>query len=135
MVTVGFTGNRGGLSNSQKTGICEILDKYSEITVLHGDCVGADTDFHKLCVEYRKSHPEKTIAIGIHPPNNPALRGFNVGDKTAPEKPYLERNLDIVMGSDLLIACPVDKTKEELRSGTWSTVRQARKRSVPVYLL
>ena len=40
--------------------------------------------------------------------------------------PYLERNKEIVASSNLLIACPVGD-KEELRSGTWSTVRFARK--------
>jgi len=52
-----------------------------------------------------------------------------------PEKTYLERNLDIVKNSSLLIACPINKNKEELRSGTWSTIRKARKHKLTIYIL
>lgn len=44
-----------------------------------------------------------------------------------PAKPYLERNKDIANeGIDGLIAAPSGWV-EELRSGTWATVRYARK--------
>ena len=50
------------------------------------------------------------------------------------EKSYLHRNIDIIKNSSLLIACPVDKNKEELRSGTWSTIRQARKLKLTTFI-
>ena len=50
------------------------------------------------------------------------------------EKRYLERNRDIVDACDILIACP-RTLKEELRSGTWATVRYARKVGKPVAIL
>jgi hypothetical protein len=128
-IRIGFTGNRNGLRPDQEEQIKLILDEYKNIIVLHGDCVGSDTDFHKICVNYKNK-----ITIHIYPPNNPMLRAFNDGDKVMEEKSYLERNMDIVKNSDILIACPVDKNKEELRSGTWSTVRQAKKHGIPVYL-
>lgn len=134
-VKIGFTGNRYGISPIQEEQIKLILDNYNDIIVSHGDCVGSDTDFHKLCVHYRETHLDKTISIYIYPPNNPQLRAFNKGDVLMKEKPYLERNLDIVRNSDILLACPIDKNKEELRSGTWSTIRQARKLKVPIHLL
>ena len=102
---------------------------------VHGDCIGADTDFHNLCVAYRSAHPEKYIKIHVYPPINPQLRGFNVADKTLELNHYLERNKAIVLNSDFLIACPVDKNKAEVRSGTWSTVRQARRHGIPVRIL
>jgi len=49
-------------------------------------------------------------------------------------KPYLERNHNIVDESELLIACPKSK-EEELRSGTWATVRYARKKGVRIILI
>jgi hypothetical protein len=51
------------------------------------------------------------------------------------EKPYLERNLNIIKYSFVLIACPIDKNKEEFRSGTWSTIRQAKKLNKLIYIL
>lgn len=51
------------------------------------------------------------------------------------EKPYLQRNLDIIKNSSILIACPVNKNKEELRSGTWSTIRRAKKEKIQVIIL
>lgn len=40
-------------------------------------------------------------------------------------KPYLVRNKDIVNASEGMLAAP--RGPEELRSGTWSTIRYARK--------
>lgn len=51
------------------------------------------------------------------------------------DKPYLERNANIVEESSILIACPIDKNEEEWRSGTWSTVRKARKRNIMIHIL
>ncbi len=134
VVKIGFTGNRHGLNIKQKEEIKLILNKYDNIIVSHGDCVGADTDFHELCMAYKKEYPNKTITIHIFPPNNKSLRAFNKADILMEEKPYLERNLNIIKNSSILIACPIDKNKEELRFGTWSTIRKARKCKIPIYL-
>ena len=134
-VRIGFTGSRTGMSQTQAKAITDILDSYSDIVVLHGDCVGADTEFHKLCVAYRVAHPEKTIVIHIYPPTYANLRSFNNPDKLMPAKYYLERNKDIIMNSDFIIACPVDKDREEVRSGTWSTIRHAKVNNLQVHIL
>lgn len=73
--------------------------------------------------------------IHIYPPNDPKLRGFNQGDLLMNEKPYLQRNTDILQNSQLLIACSIDKNKEEIRSGTWSTIRKAKKYNMKLYIL
>jgi hypothetical protein len=133
---IGFTGNREGLSDDQKTKIKEILDKCeTDITVLHGDCVGADTDFHNLCINYKQRNPDKNLTIHIYPPNNKTMRAFNVGDLIMNEEPYLVRNDNILKNSHYLIACPIDKNIEILRSGTWSTIRKARKQNKIIYIL
>lgn len=134
-VQIGFTGNRNGLRPDQEQQIKLILDKYDNMIVSHGDCVGSDTEFHNLCVNYKNAHLDKNIIIRIFPPNITTLRAFNNADILMEEKPYLERNLDIIKHSSILIACQIDKNKEELRSGTWSTVRQARKYKLDIYLL
>jgi len=84
LIKIGFTGNRYGLTFEQKTQIISILDKYNNLIVSHGDCVGSDTDFHNLCV-----HVNKKIQIYVFPPNDPKLRGFNQGDMIMEKKPYL----------------------------------------------
>ena len=134
-IKIGFTGNRYGLTPEQKDQIISILDEYDNLIVSHGDCIGSDTDFHNLCVNYRNEHPSKKIYIVIFPPNNPTLRAFNQGDLLMNEKPYLDRNLDIIKNSSMLIACPIDKNKEQLRSGTWSTIRKARKKKLMIHIL
>lgn len=135
VIKIGFTGNRYGLNSEQKNQIISILDKYNNLIISHGDCVGSDTEFHNLCINYRNEYPNKKITIHIYPPNDPKLRAFNKGDLLMDEKPYLQRNLDIIKNSSILIACPIDKNKEQLRSGTWSTIRKAKKQKLTIYIL
>ena len=134
-ITIGFTGNRYGLTENQKNEIINILDKYENIIVLHGDCVGSDTQFHNICLHWIKINPNKKLLIHIYPPNNPTLRAFNNGDLVMEEKTYLERNSNIIKNSSLIIACPKNKEKEELRSGTWSTIRRAKKEKKDLIIL
>jgi hypothetical protein len=134
-IKIGFTGNRYGLNSEQKVQIISILDKYNNLIVSHGDCIGSDTDFHNICINYRNEHPNKKIKIYIFPPNDSKLRAFNQGDLLMDEKPYLQRNLDIIKNSSILIACPIDKNKEQLRSGTWSTIRKAIKQKLTTIIL
>jgi len=54
--------------------------------------------------------------------------------KLCEAKPYLDRNQDIVDGADILIAAP-NEDKEIVRSGTWSTVRYARKSKKKIILV
>lgn len=133
-VIFGFTGTRLGLKEEQKNNIINLLNNYTNISVHHGDCIGADTEFHLLCTQYKKDNPSKIINIVIHPPDNYKLRGFNQGDIILEEKQYLKRNDDIIECSEAMIACPFDKNKEEQRSGTWSTIRKTKKLKKPIYI-
>jgi hypothetical protein len=49
-------------------------------------------------------------------------------------KEYLDRNHDIVDSSDLLIAVS-ESTVEVLRSGTWATIRYAKKLRKPIKII
>lgn len=84
----------------------------------HGDCCGWDS----LCHYAAKSIGVKTV---VHPPESKSFRAFCDGDVILPTKPYLDRNRDIVNAVDFLIAGP--DGPERTRSGTWSTVRYAKK--------
>jgi hypothetical protein len=136
LVEIGFTGTRKGINEIQKNEIKKYLKYYIEnscnIIARHGDCIGADTDFHNICIELSKDYPNK-INIYIHPPINKKYRAYNNLDNNynnifiLPEKEYLERNKDIVNNSDILLAAPEDKNIESTRSGTWFTIRYAKK--------
>lgn len=124
---VGFTGTQAGMTEQQKARIIEFLDDNPVDEVHHGDCIGSDSDFHVLVLEsYRR------IPILIHPPSNPAKRAFCRGDREFVPLPYLVRNREIVSVTEVLLATP--KGPEELRSGTWSTIRYARKIGHPVHI-
>jgi len=125
---VGFTGTRNGINPDQKIKIIEYLTQNDVTEVHHGDCVGADSDFHNICHQLNQS-----IKIVIHPPIDPKLRAYKHGSMIHQSKSYIIRNKDIVNVCDVLIACP--KTHiEELRSGTWATIRYAKKINKPVII-
>ncbi len=134
-IKIGFTGTREGMNNEQKTKVFELLNTFinKKIIALHGDCVGADTDFHKLCTEF-KTKNVIDLTIVVYPPDKNQLRAYNNADIVMKEKSYLQRNDDIIANCDILIGCPFDKNTEILRSGTWSTIRKARKIKKIVYL-
>lgn len=96
----------------------------------HGDCVGADFIAHRAAVK-------AGATIVIHPPLNNSKRAYaalrEAGVTILPAKEYLDRNKDIVDATTLLIATP--SGAEKLRSGTWSTVRYARKRGKVIVLI
>lgn len=118
-MVIGFTGTSKGMDPYQKQKVLELLRELKPDLVRHGDCVGADTEFHQIASSLN-------ISTCIHPPDNDSKRSFCKSDSILPAKPYLNRNKDIVSMSNLLIATP-ETAKEVLRSGTWSTVRYAKR--------
>ncbi len=51
---VGFTGTRKGMTEFQKTEVRRLLTEYMhgrDMEAHHGDCIGADTDFHNICID------------------------------------------------------------------------------------
>jgi len=131
---IGFTGTLRGMSDLQKNGLRLVLraaiTKHGFITLHHGDCVGSDEGADRIA-------REEGAAIVIHPPFKGILRAYcNDNGPTAVRDAagYLERNRHIVDETALLVAAP-QTTKEELRSGTWSTVRYARTKSGNIIVL
>lgn len=133
MIKLGFTGSRYGLNQKQKDQIILLLNTYKnmglKIEIHHGDCLGADADFHDLCFKFM---PETNIII--HPPIDNKLRAYCHSEQIKPEKDYLSRNRDIVDESEVVIACPLSN-QEELRSGTWATIRYARKQNKKLIII
>lgn len=117
----GFTGTQQGMNKRQRRKFREIIVALNPTEFHHGDCIGADADAHSLV---RKYLPQCKIII--HPPRDSRKRAFCEGDIVLPTKEYLDRNKDIVIASTTMLATPYE-CEEQLRSGTWSTVRYARK--------
>jgi hypothetical protein len=122
---VGFTGTRGSLSTFCVSRLLELINKLDIQTFHHGDCVGADATMHEMVGD----RCDKVI----HPPNKDVHRAYCNG-YILPELSYMDRNKNIVDSSELMIATP-PSMEEITRSGTWSTVRYARKRNKPLIIV
>ena len=123
---VGFTGTRNGMTQRQKAAVRKILRR-AELAH-HGDCVGADEEFHQLCIE-------ADVPVVIHPPNNDRLRARCQGAiRVARKKDYIARNHDIVDECELLIGAPKEASEPlpARGQGTWSTIRYGRNNGVEV---
>lgn len=136
MRTIAFTGTQKGMTDAQIVAVSALLLSMEPERVVHGDCIGADSDFDVI-VRRQPSH----IFIDIHPADGEdkrahcELRASSPGQVTVHEpKPPLDRNHDMVDMGDSLIATPKG-FKEEIRSGTWATVRYARKCKKPVIIV
>ena len=127
-VNVGFTGTRWEMSEAQKTAVYALLDELRglgcDLSVHHGDCVGADADFHIIA----RSLGAYTVG---HPPDNAKLRAYCTFDMTMPPLPYMKRNKNIVRSALLMIATPLEMTKHE-RGGTWGTRTMAINMNRPI---
>ena len=118
---VGITGSRkGDISRvSEKLREIQLANPDASFELHHGDCVGVDEEAHK----FASAQGWKVV---IHPPDKPALRAFCESEFVLEEKAYLERNHDIVDSCSILLAFP-ETSQEVTRSGTWATIRYARK--------
>lgn len=126
---VGFSGTRLGLTDAQSEYCEQLLVALGlTISVIHGDCIGADADFHKLSAAL-------SIPIEVYPPANRSLRAFCAGPNVTVHcaSPYLARNRAIVDAADMMLCAP-GSTIARLRNlrgqGTWSTIHYARAQGV-----
>lgn len=124
---VGFTGTRHTLVSEQRLALQKLLEKLEVTELHHGDCVGADAVAHTVAKNL-------LIPVVLHPPLDPKMRSFCSGAiRVMPLRNFIKRNQVIVDTCELLVACVVGA--EIVRSGTWSTVRYARRRSKPVAII
>ena len=128
---IGFTGTQKGMTDEQKLTVMKLLKNRpagSELELHSGDCIGADKDFVDIL-----DWSLFTTKIG-HIPDNDSKRAFCKYNTERTPKPYLVRNHDIVDESDILIATP-GEFKEQLRSGTWATIRYAQKKGKKIVIV
>lgn len=117
-----------GTTHRQRQQVTILLIRLNATEVHVGDCIGADEEIAQLAWQ------EDCQVVG-HPPDNPSKRAFLDYDEERPVAPYLVRNRHIVNETGALIATPAEQVGEELRSGTWATVRHARKMGKPIYVV
>ncbi len=121
MTNIGFTGTRKGMTTEQRLELFSQMEMHvcDGAIARHGDCVGADYEFHHLALTLG-------FLVTLHPPDYDGLRAFCKGAEHEEDpRPYLVRNRDIVKGSDLMFATP-GTSSEVRRSGTWDTIRYAK---------
>lgn len=131
---VGFTGTREGLTTEQHSSLCRWFRESTTrpTFLLHGVCFGADVEaveaFSVCC---------PGAMIVAYPPVNKSMMSptaLHDSDERKPAAPYLERNHAIVDDCDVLLACPKGENEEQ-RSGTWATIRYARKQGKRIVIL
>lgn len=132
-IRVTFTGTRRGMTLKQIKQIEEwFANTHNILEAHHGGCEGADRDFHDMLLYYIPIH-----RIHIHPGRVEQLEWACQQQRQRKEihiyaiplgkKPELARNRIMVSQSNVVLATPAQE-QEVLRSGTWATIREARKR-------
>lgn len=133
---LGFTGAQQGMTTFQKEKVrkylknvilCSAAMESAPPVALHGDCIGADEDFNEICAELDIPRYCRPCTITY---KRAFTDAFQVAEPIAP----LDRNRIIAEKCDLLIACPKEE-REQLRSGTWTTVRATRRLNKTVLLI
>ena len=80
---------------------------------------------------------DMNIKIIGHPPIDDkelSAKAVELSSELVEKKEYLQRNKDVVDSSDTLVAFP-RTYEEQLRSGTWSTIRYARKKNKTIVII
>jgi hypothetical protein len=134
-IVIGITGTREGATPAQ---LAELRSHIAQIyayngvnaTVLHhGDCVGVDKQAHDIALEY-------DMLIEVHPPTSGVHRAFTAGwSKLHKPLPYRLRNEQIVARCDVLLAVPDGPESQRPKSGTWMTVRMARRANKTLHII
>lgn len=136
-MVIGFTGTRQGMTDAQKRVVKDLIEELRPTRVVHGDCVGADADFHDLVREGYNPVVEIMLRPGHNKQGESPTRAHCDEDIVCAPRYYLDRDEDIVLDlidDGVLIATP-SGMNEVLRSGTWTTIRKARKHHVLQYIV
>jgi hypothetical protein len=126
---IGVTGSRHGTTTDQRAVARNLMRKIARPRALHhGDCVGAD---EQLCHVARQLGD---FILVSHPPIETRLRAYVASDEVRVTNNYHARNRGIVYEVSWMIALPQGFV-EELRGGTWNTVRITRAVLKPLVII
>jgi hypothetical protein len=125
---VSFSGTQRGMTMEQCNVVPATLINLKATELVHGDCIGADAQAHNIALELG-------LVVKKRPCTLRYKRAFTAGGEVvAPPEAPLDRNHKIVDDGKVLLATP-QSYQEERRSGTWATIRYARKLDRLVYLI
>jgi len=127
MLKVGFMGTRHGMSKKQKVELENFVKAKEFDEFHHGMCEGSDEQAHHIVED---AHKAKIIG---HPPKAMKTAVSVSCDTIMDVDTFAKRNKNIVDATDYLIATP--DAKERAGSGTWKTVRYARKQGKRIYII
>lgn len=136
---IGFTGTRKGMSERQLDQLafmlgCFLVPGSSSRGEFHqGGAKGADKQARMLARNMGfevKWHPCPGVSLEDVLDEEPLAKHETWREVFPP----LQRNRNIVRDVDILVATPFTDD-EELRSGTWATIRYARDKVIPVVML
>jgi hypothetical protein len=132
---LGFTGTRKGLSTAQRDALRLLLATEGPREFHHGACRGADEE----AVELADDALGDAVVIVAHPqsfwPRLVSKIALNLSVSHRLRLPPRERNARIVAAVGKLVACPWAPEDADWKSGTWATVRIARRAGVPVVVV
>lgn len=127
------TGTRLGPRIDQSNAFRRFVHRFKPDGFVHGGGRGWDVIAH---MEVYTAHPDMPFTVFPATEGGSTWNGIGWPGDTYKHEPLpaLERDGLIVEAAHWLIAVPAQDT-EELRSGTWATVRYARKLDFPVYII
>ena len=117
------------MSQHQKEQFVLKILELSPIEFHHGDCEGADAEAHDIVREFLPD-----VKIVVYPPLSFRRRAMCQRDVTMAPESYITRDYKIVDAVDYMLGAPKTDT-EYIRSGTWTTIRYARKTGKPNIVL
>ena len=133
---LGFTGSRNGMTQSQRETFLRLLHEKSPSVFVHGDCVGADEQAHKIVEDNLP-----TVSIVVAPSLNASLRAW-CKPRTGvlcEARASIARNRTIAIMCDELIAAPRKRLVPDggfiPQSGTQQTIEFAQDNGRPVTVI
>ncbi len=138
-ISIGITGTRNLPTDNQRHTLRLMVNSFArcvggERQLHHGMCVGTDECAHYIAAQIPR------MKIYGHPGPQSRYRmqaGHDLFTLIYDAKPFRARNSDIVQASGILLACPryPEQDARSARSGTWQTIRFARRAHKPVILV
>lgn len=121
------------MNEAQVEVVSSLVRTYSYVAEWrHGDCIGADAQFHDILLKVLGPHV--LDRIWIHPSTRVDKRAYKQSPHIFRPKDPILRNHDMVNVTQGLIATP-KLAFEIVRSGTWTTIRYARKFRRPIFIV
>lgn len=125
-VRIGFTGTRWGMSPEQQKAVAdlvnELVNRDERFEAHHGDCIGADSQFHDIVDVY----PHRWIVGHPGPADDVGRQAGRLFNYRHGPLPHMKRNRAIVDISTVMIATPFEDVEQKY-GGTWKTIGMSRK--------